>query len=300
MPDAPLQWTIVGAGRAGLTLAVALAQRGVTVDLVTRRIDRQARIQAWLAPLELPIAVHVDIPMAERVVLAVPDGAIAQAASQLPVVPGAVWLHLSGAQPWTLLQRADGASALGAMHPLAALPDPLALPASPDVVRPLAGATCAISGTPDAQTHAIALATLVGGIPVTVHEHARALYHAAAALAANDLVGLLAVASEAAVAAGLSPVEARLGLTHLMQTALDAVTRLPPDAPLARGLTGAVSRGDAGTLARHLAALRPLSPSAVAVHAELSRTLVGEVRAAGLLGDAVLARMDAVLAAEPE
>ena len=54
----------------------------------------------------------------------------------------------------------------------------------------------------------------------------------AAALAANDLVALLHMAENAAVAAGLTPEQARDGLGHLMQTALDAVRRLPNGAPL--------------------------------------------------------------------
>lgn len=289
-------WMIIGAGRAGLTLAVALASHGVAVVLVCRRDARRDRLKAWLAPLGLPITVCETAGPATHVILAVPDGAIAPVAAGLPVLPGSVWLHLSGAQPWAILQRSDGPADVGALHPLAALPDPLDLAPSPAVLRPLHGATCAISGTPTAQAHARYLALLVKGRPVTVREDARALYHASAALAANDLVGLLALASQAAEEAGLSAEEARQGLTHLMQTALDAVVRLPLNAPIAHGLTGAVARGDAGTLARHLQALKPLSPEALAVHTALSRVLVEEVRSAGLLGDAALAGMHAVLA----
>ena len=47
-----------------------------------------------------------------------------------------------------------------------------------------------------------------------------------------------------------------------MQTALDAVRRVPSDAPLRLGLTGAVARGDAATLARHMAALAGHDPAA--------------------------------------
>lgn len=290
------QWMIVGAGRAGLTLAVALASHGLGVDLVCRRGTRRERLVAWLAPLGLPITVCETAGPANHVILAVPDGAIVPVAATLPVFPGSVWLHLSGAQPWAILQRSEGPIDVGALHPLAALPDPLDFAPSPAVLRPLHGATCAISGTPTAQAHARYLALLVKGRPVTVREDARALYHAAAALAANDLVGLLALASQAAQEAGLSAEESRQGLTHLMQTALDAVVRLPLNAPLAQGLTGAVARGDAGTLARHLQALRPLSPESVAVHTALSRVLVEEVRSADLLGEAALTAMEAVLA----
>ncbi len=285
-----------------MSLAVALTRAGHRVQLVARRAERRAAVQAWLTRQALPIAVLAAPVPARVTVLAVPDRALAGAAQALASVPGAhdgaVWLHLSGAAPWQVLQVPGGALELAAMHPLAALPDPLDLDDARLAVRPLDGATYALAGTDAAHAVARALVAQLHGHVVAVVDAARTLYHAAAALAANDLVALLHVAEQAGIAAGLTPVEARAGLGHLMQTSLDAIRRLPADAPLRNGLTGAVARGDAATLARHMQALGVHDPSAALIHCELSTVLVDLVRDGGL-GPAALAALDTVLAQTP-
>lgn len=291
--------SILGGGRAGLTLAVALAERGLGVDLVARRLERRHAVAAWL-PRGLEIRLQETLVAAERVVIAVPDRALAAVVAALPPAPpAAIWLHLSGAVPWQVLRRAGGAAEIGALHPLAALTDPLDLGDAARTARPLCGATFAVAGTAAAEQWALALVARLGGEAVVVADGSRALYHAAAALAANDLVALLAVAEQAAVAAGLPQSAARRGLTHLAQTALDAVRRLPAETPWTAGLTGAVARGDADTLAGHLAALWRFDPAAAALHRDLSRQLLELVRQGGTLRPASLAALDVVLAGGP-
>lgn len=293
---------IVGAGRAGVTLAVALTRAGRTVRLVARRVERRAHVQAWLQRQGLVIEVLAAPVPAPIIVLAVPDRALAAAAHSLvadqAVAPDAVWLHLSGAAPWQVLQLAGGADDLAAMHPLAALPEPLDVEDADAARRPLAGATFAVAGTPRAQAVAHDLVAALGGHVVAIADAARPLYHAAAALAANDLLALLHVAEQAAIAAGLTPEQAREGLGHLMQTALDAVRRLPSATPLRQALTGAVARGDAATLARHMQALATHDPATALIHCELSSELVNLMRDGGL-GPAALAALDTVLAQTP-
>ena len=292
---------IVGAGRAGLSLAVALRRAGQPVHLYARRPERLAAVTAWLARHGVDVAVTDRAERAQLVIFAVPDRALSAAAQAMAELthPNASWLHLSGAAPWQVLQVAGGATELAAMHPLAALPDPLDLDDAAAAIRPLHGATYAVAGTATAAAQARALVDLLAGHVVTVADSARALYHASAALAANDLVALLHVAEEAAIAAGLSPPQARAGLSHLMQTALDAVQRLPATAPLRMGLTGAVARGDAATLARHMQALADHDPATALIHCELSSELVELMREGGTLGPAALTALDAVLAQTP-
>ena len=290
---------IVGAGRAGTTLAVALVRAGQPVELVARRAERRAAVIQWLKQQQIDLLVRAEPIAAAVVVLAVPDRALTVTAQGLVaagvVADHACWLHLSGAASWQLLQVPGGAEELAAMHPLAALPDPLDLDDVAAAIRPCRGATFAVAGTDAARAVASALIARLGGHVVAVADDARPLYHAAAALAANDLVALLHMAENAAVAAGLTPEQARDGLGHLMQSALDAVRRLPNGAPLRLGLTGAVARGDASTLARHMQALAQHEPASAQIHSELSRELVNLMRGSNL-GPATLAAMDTVLA----
>ena len=70
-------------------------------------------------------------------------------------------------------------------------------------------------------------------------------------MASNYLVTLTALAESTLGEAGLSPVEARALLAPLMRQSLDNALTLSP----AVALTGPIVRGDAQTVAAHLAAL---------------------------------------------
>jgi len=205
----------------------------------------------------------------DLLVFAVPDRALADAA-RLACGHGSVWLHLSGAVAPDVLQIAGGPTQVAAMHPLCALPDPIAGATAEQAAAPLRGALCAVGGA--AQAVARALAERVGGLAFVLDPAGRAAYHAAAALVANDLVALLALGGAACEAAGVPQPLVAPGLLHLARSSLSAVA----GRPLAAGLTGAVSRGDAATLASHLQALAN-HPPAAAVHAALSEVLLALV-----------------------
>jgi predicted short-subunit dehydrogenase-like oxidoreductase (DUF2520 family) len=83
------------------------------------------------------------------------------------------------------------------------------------------------------------------GVPMWVPEDKRTLYHAGLAHGANHLVTLVNEAAALLRAAGVE--EPRRVLEPLLGAALDNALRLGDAA-----LTGPVSRGDAGTVGKHL------------------------------------------------
>jgi predicted short-subunit dehydrogenase-like oxidoreductase (DUF2520 family) len=91
-----------------------------------------------------------------------------------------------------------------------------------------------------------ALVLEIGAEPVWIEESARGLYHAALAHGANHLVTLVNEAADLLRAAGVE--QPGTVLSPLLHAALDNALRLGDAA-----LTGPVSRGDAGTVAKHLA-----------------------------------------------
>ncbi|HEY6785495.1 MAG TPA: NAD(P)-binding domain-containing protein, partial [Gemmatimonadales bacterium] len=138
---------IVGAGRVGAGLALALTRVGREVRLISRR---PVRIPA---PLSLKVA--PDGPDAEWVsglevlFLAVPDDRIHPVAQQLwgtkSIGPGQTVLHCSG----VLGQEALSAlvptrAALGSLHPLQTISDPEVAP------ERFKGAWAAVEGSPAA------------------------------------------------------------------------------------------------------------------------------------------------------
>ena len=314
--------TIVGAGKAGLTVATALAGANVAMlTLICRDTERRAAIQSWIhgcrASGQVPAAAsttwqvraagHADCRDADTVLFATADRDLTDAAlswQQQQATGGQqVWLHLSGVSDPARLCVPGGARDLGSAHPLAALPDPLAIEKNPQgfpdvmqAIAPLNGAFFALAGSPAALARGDALAHSLGGYGRRVALEQRAGYHAAAAVVANDLVGLMAVGEALAVAAGLEAAEARRALLHLAQTSLGALGAIAtaPGASLAHGLTGAVGRGDALTLAAHLEALAGNQDGLLA-HAALSRILLELVQRAGLLDARAAADLAQVL-----
>jgi predicted short-subunit dehydrogenase-like oxidoreductase (DUF2520 family) len=138
-----------------------------------------------------------------------------------------------------------------------------------------------------------ALVVEMGAEPVVVAEEARPLYHAALAHGANHLVTLVAQALELLRAAGVEPADRVLA--PLLSASLDNALRSGDDA-----LTGPVSRGDAGTLAAHLAAIGASGVTdAPATYRALARTTADRALASGRLRAEAAEALLAVLAEPP-
>jgi predicted short-subunit dehydrogenase-like oxidoreductase (DUF2520 family) len=237
---------VIGAGRAGLSLGLALARAGHMVRIHGRRTQ----------PVPPPLTLTTGAPPAwlremDVLLLAVPDDAISELAAALAAHgrtrAGQVVLHLSGALGRDALQAlAASGAALGSLHPLQTLTDPAAAP------ERLRGAVAAVEGEPQAVEVASGLARDVGLVPVPIPSDQKPRYHAAAVFASNFLVALAGVAQRLFVEAGLPDEVARTGLAALMAGALENLRAGGP----AGALTGPVARGDVETIRRHLEVLR--------------------------------------------
>ena len=206
---------LIGPGRAGRSLAAALADAGCEVRELLARGDDVAQA-----------ARGVDV-----LVIATPDSAIAEVAARVVPVPGTVVLHLSGALG---LDAVSPHRRRASLHPLVPLPS-----AEVGRVRLRSGITFAVAGDPAAGE----LARLLGGSVVVVDDEHRAAYHAAACIASNHLVALMGQVERVAAPAGLG-LDAFVGLAR---AALTDVSELGP----APALTGPAARGDEATLERH-------------------------------------------------
>ncbi len=237
---------IIGPGRAGIGLALALTEAGHEVWLHGRRGKDVP------PPLRLSWGGMPDwLGRADVVVLAVRDGAIEPAAREVAgaqaITGRHVVLHLSGMlgiEPLIAL-RPSGA-ALGVLHPLQAIARP---ESAPERFR---GALAALTGDAAAVRAAERLARDVGMRPVRLEAGAKPLYHAAAAIASNYLVVLAGLTERLLTDAGLASDDARAGLVALMQGTLDNVR-----VEGLQALTGPIVRGDVETVAAHLAVLPP-------------------------------------------
>ena len=259
---------VIGAGRVGLTLARALIRSGPAV----RVLGRHARLLPEpLAPVETDWMGAVVA--SGLVIIAVPDDTIAEIALVLAgtkaLTDRHVVLHTSGLHDRSALEAlGTSGAALGSWHPLQtfALPDgdPGALPGTP----------VAIEGDIRALEAGRALAALLHLRPIVeIPPGGKARYHAAAVIASNYLVVLADVAARLARDAGAGDASTDLFLPLIRRTLLNYAAGGPAT------LTGPVSRGDAGTVARHLEALTGTDR---ALYVALGREALKLARAAGL------------------
>ncbi|GAC1311917.1 MAG: hypothetical protein NVSMB16_08770 [Acidimicrobiales bacterium] len=207
---------IVGPGRAGLSLADALAAAGWQIAAPLGRGDD-------------PVGAGDGVDLC---VVATPDAVIAEVAAAIRPGP-AVVAHLAGSLGIDVLA---GHSRRAALHPLATLPDRVSGAAT---LR--AGVWWAVEGDPLVRR---VVAALGGRI---LEPGDRDLYHATACVAANHTVALMAQLERLAEANGLPQ-------APFYELAAAALVNAR-DRGAARALTGPAARGDWATVRRHVDAL---------------------------------------------
>jgi predicted short-subunit dehydrogenase-like oxidoreductase (DUF2520 family) len=147
---------------------------------------------------------------------------------------------------------------------------------TPVDVQRLVGCSFGVTAPQELRLAAEALVIEMGGEPEWIAEENRPLYHAALALGANHLVTLVAESMELLRAAGVEAPDRMLG--PLLGAALDNALRSGDAA-----LTGPVARGDAGTVAAHVAELRKHAPGTVPGYLAMARATADRALAHGLL-----------------
>jgi len=274
---------IVGAGQAGSALAHGFTRNGLCVRIVTSRTAAAAEALAGAvgaSAASLDAAAGCDL-----VCICTPDHAVAEVVAALAdrgaAQPGASFLHTSGALELDVLAALDaGGAATGILHPVTPL-------ARPDDPATLDGKPMGFDAAGDTEW-VEALVLRLGGRPVSLVGVDRALYHAGCVTAANLLVGLARAATEMFAAAGVDTDAAQ----DLMASLLTASARNVESRGVTAALTGPVRRGDAATVARHLAALDAVDPRLADTYRTVSAHLLdlmepgpARSRAEAVLGD---------------
>jgi predicted short-subunit dehydrogenase-like oxidoreductase (DUF2520 family) len=241
---------LIGCGKAGLSVSLALKSAGwEVVGCISRTAQSTEQGQQWLA---CPALTSVgEIPEGTVILVGVSEASFNEVDRRIAVedrhLAGRVILHLSGALPARALEicRLRGAS-VGSLHPLVTLPDPIT------GARALRGATFAIEGRPAAVEAMRAMTQSLFAKSITLSPRGKALYHAAAVMASNHILVLLADTKEMLVGAGVDPSEAQEAFHNLTQCTVDNVFA----GGAVSAITGPVERADLGTVKNHLQALK--------------------------------------------
>ncbi|MEW9533324.1 Rossmann-like and DUF2520 domain-containing protein [Microbispora sp. NPDC049125] len=265
---------VLGAGRVGSVLGAALMLAGHRVVAASGVSDASRRRAAERLGVEQSRPEDV-IRRSQLVLLTVPDdvlpGLVAGLAATGADLRGKLLVHASGAYGLAVLDPAAEAGAIPlALHPV------MTFTGRDDDLTKLTGCSFGVTAPLLLRPVAEALVIEMGGEPVWIADHDRALYHAAIAGAANHMVTLIAESQELLAKIGVEHPGRMLG--PLLGAALDNVLRLG-----IAGLTGPVVRGDAGTVRKHVDALILAAPEAADAYVALARLTADRALAAGLL-----------------
>lgn len=261
---------LVGPGRVGRSLARLWHDAGcVRIGAISGRDCARTQAARDFIGAGTPCPAGA-LPPAELWLIATPDDIIADVATTLAaarvVRPGDGVFHCSGALGSAVLAplRAVGA-VIASVHPLKSFADPGV------AIGDFAGTFCACEGDAEALQRLAPLFDAIGAHRFTVSAQHKLLYHAAAVLACNHLVGLMEAALQCMEGAGVERTTAWAALQPLVAGTLANIDRVGTRA----ALTGPVARGDRHTIRSEIAATAALDPDLGEAYRVLSRVALG-------------------------
>ena len=184
-------------------------------------------------------------------------------------------LHMSGAHTAQLLEPAAEKGAINiSVHPIQSFAS------VEQAITLIPGTYFSIEGDTRGYSFAQEMVEKLGGKHFKLDSNSKVLYHAAASVASNYLVGLLKTALDLLAAAGV-PEEVRLpAFLPLVEGTLENIKKLG----IPQALTGPISRGDLGTLEKHLDAMKEL-PELLRVYRTLGLVTVDAALKKGTINE---------------
>lgn len=288
-----MKLNVIGCGRAGGTLAAALAGTGLveTGQVLNRSLASGQTAVDRLGAGEA-VGKFGDFSTADLWLIATSDGAISDAARELaksgPGLRGSVVFHLSGRFGPDVLEAVAGTGAgTAAVHPVRSMPR-----LSTDS-KAFEGTVCVAEGASAALDVLREPFCAAGALWREVQGLDRGLYHAALAIISNVTKGVIWKAQNWLEAAGLDANTAADASHSLLSITAGDVFR----DGARHSITGPVVRGDTSTVEAHLKALRAVGRHDAEVYRVLARTVLELANERGDLDDEVLARFEVLLSA---
>ena len=277
----------IGAGRLGKALAWHAASRGLRVAAVASRATPRAAQLAGRIPGCEVLEPQQVANRCDLVFVTTPDSAIRATAEAVHWRTGSSVVHCSGATEVAELAKAarDGA-AIGGFHPLQTFGDPEA------AARSLPGCTVTVEAGEPLDGLLVRLAEHLGCCVNRLPPGSRALYHAAAGYTSQFVNALLREASLMWQSWGAGEDDAVRALLPLVRGTLASIEQAGVEA----AMPGPVSRGDVGSVSKHLAAIGTFDARALPLYRELCRRTVSIALRQGRIDPAAAGRLERLLA----
>jgi len=247
---------IVGLGKVGTAVGFLLRSAGYTIVAVAGRsassIEQAlpyTKGEAFLSPSDAA-------SRAECILITTGDDDIAPVCEEIVkgggVEPNNKVIHMSGAGGLDLLDAARRAGAhIASIHPIQSFAD------VKGAIESIPGSTFGITADNEIKNWAVKMVRDLGGTPFFVPESDKPLYHAAACMASNYLVTLMHTVECIYTSLGLTGEEAFHAFWPLVKGTIKNIEMKGT----IQSLTGPISRGDVGTIEKHLQAFREKLPA---------------------------------------
>lgn len=262
--------SIIGVGRLGGALALALSKSGYTLEnLISRRLADAQKIAELIEPRPQFFSSDNFSNLASEIIfIAVQDSQIEDAAKNLvgKTIGKPYIFHLSGALSSDVLQPLKEIGCkIGSIHPLVAISDSML-----GAKRFENGYFC-VEGNAESLEIAEKVVTDLKGKYFRVATAYKTLYHASAVTVSGHFVALFDVAIEMLNKCGLEKASAQEIFLPLIKSTIENLqTQMP-----AAALTGTFARADVQTFDRHLEILREnVSNEAVEIYLQLGERSV--------------------------
>ncbi|HXH70739.1 MAG TPA: DUF2520 domain-containing protein [Pyrinomonadaceae bacterium] len=257
--------SIIGAGRLGGALALALARSGHTIEnLVARKIENARRVAEYINPKPKILSTNeLSKISSETILITTQDYEIENAANRLakklenkPFV-----FHTSGSLSSDILQNLKNAGCkIGSIHPLVSISDAIR------GAERFETAYFCVEGDLESVEIAEKIVADLKGKSFRVATEYKMLYHASAVTASGHLVALVDAATEMLSKCGLENADAKEIFLPLIKSTIENLqTQKTFEA-----LTGTFARADVKTFENHLKILREnVSPETLEVYLQL-------------------------------
>jgi predicted short-subunit dehydrogenase-like oxidoreductase (DUF2520 family) len=283
-------FVLIGCGKVGSALACLLQEKNYPLVGVASKSLASAQRLAEKLNCQAANKPEKITPQAELVFITTPDREIAQVAQRVAKKGGfhrgQVVIHTSGVCEAGELRGVREAGAFAAsMHPIQAVAD------VETALKNLPGSYFALEGDTEALPVVTTLVSDLGGRFFFIQAKDKALYHTAACVISNYLVGLAHFSTGLYQSFGLSRKEAFQALLPLIRGTLDNIEQNGP----ILALTGPVDRDDEETIKSHLNALtQKVTQEEINLYCALGLYIISIAREKGSLNAEQAARLQTI------
>lgn len=257
--------SIIGVGRLGGALAIALAKKGFEIEkLAVRKLNNVALLTDFITPKpQIISSENLSQITSDIIFITTQDAEIEAVAEKLkenlsnkPLV-----FHTSGALSSDILASLKVVGCrVGSLHPLVSVSDSVL------GAEKFVGAYFCVEGEAEAIEVGKEIVRILGGNPFSIAGKFKTLYHASAVVACGHLIALIDTAIEMLMKCGLNEEDAQKIFLPLIKSTVENLE----SQPTSKSLTGTFARADVATFEKHLATLRAnVSPEILETYLQL-------------------------------